>query len=301
MPLRAWRDIFVRIYHNLGEDRVIAIAAGCTFFALLAIFPAIAALISIYGLFADPASITKVMESLSGVLPQGALDIIGGFMKTLTEKPRATLGTTFVISLALSLWSANSGVKALFDALNVVYHEKEKRSFFKLNAISLAFTLAAVVAGVVMITAIAIVPPALKHLPLGKVAETAIDLARWPVLLIIVAIGMAAIYRFGPSRETAKWQWLSWGGTFAAVMWLAASMLFSWYSARFGSYDQTYGSLGAVIVFMTWLWISSIVIMLGAELNAELEHQTARDTTTGSERPLGTRGAYVADTVGASH
>jgi membrane protein len=304
IPLKGWKDIILRVYRNITEDRIVAIAAGVTFYIILAIFPALAAFVSIYGLFADPNSISTVLESVSSVLPAGVLDILSDEMHRLASQPRGRLGATFLVSLTLSLWSANSGIKALFDALNIVYHEKEKRSFFKLNLVSLTFTVAAMVAGILVLVMVAVVPVVIDRLGayLGLQQETAflVKGLRWPVLLVLISLGIAVLYRYGPSREEAQWRWLSWGSGIASLLWLAASMLFSWYASSFASYDKTYGSLGAVIVFMTWIWISVIVVLLGAELDAEMEHQTARDTTTGRPKPLGDRGAYVADTVGAA-
>jgi membrane protein len=305
IPPKGWKDILLRVYHNISEDRVMAIAAGGAFYTILAIFPGLAAFVSIYGLFADPNSISNVLNSLSGVLPSAVVDVVGEQMRTLAGQPRSQLGLTFLVSVTISLWSANSGVKALFDALNIVYHEKEKRSFIKLNLISLTFTLAAVVGGLLVLALVAVVPVVVDRLGsyFGLQQETAflVKVLRWPVLLVLISFGIVVLYRYGPSREEAQWRWLSWGSAVASLLWLAASMLFSWYVTSFGSYNKTYGSLGAAIVFMTWIWISAMVILLGAELDAEMEHQTARDTTTGRPKPLGHRGAYVADTVGAAH
>ena len=303
IPPRGWKDILLRVYRGISEDRLVAIAAGVTFYAILAIFPALAAFISIYGMVADPSTVGNVLNSLSSVLPAAALKLVGDQLNSLTARPPGVLGVTFLVSLAISLWSANSGIKAIFDALNIVYHEKEKRSFVRLNAVSLAFTLAALVAGIVVVAVVAVLPAALQHLSadLGLSGEgaTLVSVLRWPILLVLVTLALAFVYRQGPSREKAQWRWVSWGSAVAALLWLGASMLFSWYAANFGSYSSTYGSLGAVIVFMTWIWISSIVILLGAALDAEAEHQTARDTTTGQPRRLGRRGAHMADTIGA--
>ncbi len=300
IPARGWKDILVRVYRGLSEDRIVAIAAGVTFYVLLAIFPAIAALISLYGLFTDPATISQHIETLAGVVPGGGIDIVREQIDRVTSQGSQTLGWTLVIGLAISLWSANAGMKALFDALNVVYHEKEKRGFFKLNAISLAFTLGSIAFLLVAIATVTILPMVLEYVGLSGASQLLITVGRWPVLLIGVSFGIALIYRYGPSRDAPQWRWISWGSAFAAVAWLAASMLFSWYTANFGSYNETYGSLGAAIGFMTWVWISGIVILLGGKINAEIEHQTARDSTTGSPKPLGRRGAAMADTVGAS-
>ncbi|MBV8538034.1 MAG: YihY/virulence factor BrkB family protein [Alphaproteobacteria bacterium] len=299
IPYLGWRDIVIRVYKGLGEDRIISLGAGVTFYAILAIFPGLAALVSIYGLFADPSVIADDVNNLKSILPPDVLSVVGGEMQTLISHGQATLGVTLVVSLAISLWSANSGMKALLDALNIVYHEAEKRSFVRLNAISLAFTVGMVAFGVLALAIVAVLPVALSYLHLDADTAQLLDNLRWPVLLVFIAVGVAVIYRYGPSREDARWRWVSWGSIVASVLWIGASMLFSWYTTSFGNYDKTYGSLGAAVVFMTWIWISNIVVLLGAELDAEMEHQTMRDTTTGRPRPLGERGAYMADTVGA--
>jgi membrane protein len=296
IPARGWKDILLRVYNGISEDRILANAAAVTFYALLALFPAMAALVSIYGLFADPGTITKQLDAMQGVLPGGGIDVIRDQLTRLTAQPSGALGIGFVIGLAVSLWSANGGIKALFDALNAVYEEDEKRSFFRLTAVSLGFTAAMIVFVVVAITCVVALPVALQYLPgfIGMI----LNIARWPVLLVIVAAVLACIYRYGPSRKEPRWRWISWGSAFAAFAWLAASGLFSWYAAHFGTFNKTYGSLGAVIGFMTWMWLSIIVILIGGKLNAEIEHQTARESTEGPEKPLGRRGAKMADTIG---
>ncbi|MBV8770470.1 MAG: YihY/virulence factor BrkB family protein, partial [Hyphomicrobiales bacterium] len=267
-------------------------------YVLLAIFPGIAALVALYGLFADPSTISRHLSDLSGVLPDGATQVIGDQLGRLTAQPNSTLGFAFLIGLGVSLWSSNAGLKALMDALNIVYGEKEKRSFIKLNAVSLVFTLGAIVFMLVALGAIAILPLVLSTLGLAAATEWLVRIGKWPVLLGLVGLMIGLIYRYGPSRERAQWRWISWGGGLAALAWLAMSLLFSWYAAKFGSYNKTYGSLGAAVGFMTWIWLSTIVMLLGAELDAEMEHQTARDTTTGPPEPMGRRGAWVADTLG---
>ena len=296
IPARGWKDILWRVYAGIDDDRILANAAAVTFYALLALFPAIAALVSIYGLFADPGTIARQLDSLAGILPGGAVDVVRDQLGRLTAQGSTKLSISFVIGLVISLWSANGGIKALFDALNVVYEEKEKRSFIGLNAISLAFTIGMIAFVVVALVCVIAVPAVLSHLP--SVIGEIVNFARWPALLLLVAVALALIYRYGPSRTEPLWRWISWGSAFAAVVWLAASALFSWYAANFGSFNKTYGSLGAVIGFMIWIWVSSIVILIGAKLNAETEHQTARESTTGPPKPLGQRGARMADTVG---
>ena len=297
IPPRGWKDILVRVFHEISDDRVVAIAAAVTFYGLLALFPAVAAFVSLYGLFADPATINEHLAVLGQVLPGGALEIISDQVKRVASAGETKLGFAFVAGLGIALWSANGGMKALFDALNVVYDEEEKRGFVRLNGTSLTFTLGAVLIALVALGAMVGLPALLAHMSWGKAADWAISILRWPALLLAVMTGLALLYRFGPSREKARWRWITPGSVTAAVLWLIASMAFSWYAANFGSYNKTYGSLGAIIGFMTWMWISTIVILLGAELNAEAEHQTARDTTEGPETPMGSRGARVADEV----
>lgn len=267
----SWRDVASQIWTNIGCHRVMAIAAGVTFYALLAIFPAIAAVVTLYGLFADTHTIVTQLNSLAGVLPGGAIDVIGSQVTLIASRPHSSLGVAFIISLLISLWSANSGVKAMFDALNVVYNVEDRRSFIKLNAVSLVFTLAAIALLLAALASVVVVPIITSILPMHSLARPIMNIARWPVLLILIGLGLSVIYRFGPHREHAEWRWISWGSAVAAVVWVGASLLFSWYAANFGSYNETYGSLGAAIGFMTWMWLSSIIVLLGAEIDATME------------------------------
>ncbi|QOZ65942.1 membrane protein [Bradyrhizobium arachidis] len=300
IPARGWKDILWRIYGNIGEHRILALAAGITYYSLLAIFPAIAALVAIYGFFSDPGSIAKHLDDVSGFIPGGAVDVARDQLTRVAAKGDRTLGFTFVIGLAISLWSANAAMKSLFDTLNIVYGEEEKRGFVKLNAISLGFTVGGIVFVLASLGAVVIIPLVLQYVGLSSAADLLVRIGRWPALFVALAFALSCIYRFGPSREAPRWTWITWGSAAATVLWLAASALFSFYAANFGTFNATYGSLGAVIGFMTWLWISAIVILLGAELNAEMEHQTAGDTTTGRPKPLGARGAKMADPVGVA-
>ena len=300
IPPRGWKDILWRVYQNIGEDRILALAAGVTFYSILALFPAIAALVALYGLFADPTSIASHLNNLSGILPGGALDVVGEEIRRISAQGNNTLGLTFIVGLATALWSANAGVKALFDTFNIIYKEKEKRSFIKLNALSLTFTAAAIAFVLLALAAVVVLPMALEFFGIGAAAELIAKIARWPALLAIVLLGLAVLYRYGPSREKPRWRWVTWGAAVAAIFWLIASLLFSWYAAKFGSYNKTYGSLGAMVGFMIWIWLSVIVILFGAELDAEMEHQTIKDTTTGAPKPPGSRNATMADTVGSS-
>ena len=298
IPAPGWRDIAYRIYQEFLKDRVLSVAAGVTFYTLLSLFPAIAALVTCYGLFADVGSINEHLSAMQGVLPSGAIDIIGEQVKRIASKPSGTLGLTFFTTLLISIWSANAAMKAMFDALNVVYEEEEKRNLFWLNVRSLTFTVGALVFIILALSAIVVLPVVFNFLGFGDGAWL-IAMLRWPGLLAVLLGGLAVLYRYGPSREEARWRWVGIGSAVAGLLWLVASILFSYYVSNFGNYNETYGSLGAVIGFMTWIWISATIVLVGGEINAEVEHQTAHDTTTSPERPLGQRGARMADTVGA--
>jgi membrane protein len=297
IPPTGWRDVLMRVFHGISEDRITTIAGGVTFFVLLAIFPGLAGLISLYGLFADSGTIAHHLEGLAGIMPEGGLQILRDELEQLTSQPPQKLGIATAGSLAISLWSANGGIKAMFEGLNAVYHENEKRSFIRLNAVSLAFTLGILGFVIAALLTITVVPQLLSFFGLPGIGEV-VNIARWPILFVLACLAIAVVYRFGPSRDRAQWRWISPGSVFAAVVWIAASLIFSWYTSHFGNYNKTYGSLGAAVGFMTWMWISTIVILVGAKINAELEHQTAVDTTEGPPAPCGERGAQMADTIG---
>ncbi len=297
IPARGWWAIAKRVVANVSADGLLTQAAAITFYALLSLFPALAALVSIYGLFNNPATISDQLSALSGVVPSGGMQLVTDQVHSLTSNGSGALSIGAVIGLATSLWSANQGTKAMFQGLNVAYEEKEKRGFFRLTAITLAFTLGGILFVVIALAAVVAVPIALNIVGLGGIAATLIRALRWPALLVVIAVLLACLYRIGPSREHARWRWLTWGSAFAAIAWVIVSLAFSWYVASFGSYNKTYGSLGAVVGFMTWIWLSATVVLVGAEVNAEMEHQTARDTTTGPEKPRGARGATKADEV----
>ena len=295
IPAGGWWAIVKRTYGEIARDRVLAVAAGVTFYGLLALFPAVTAFVSFYGLVADRSTILEHLALLENLLPMGAVDILRDQIIRITSGDETKLGVAFLLGVGMSLWSANAGVKAMFDALNVAYNEEEKRSFIKLNAISLTFTFAVIVFGLIAISAIAVVPAILNYFYLGAISEWIVWLGRWPLIFVILLAGLAALYRFGPSRREPKWAWVSPGAIFAAMAWIVFSILFSWYVANFGEYNKTYGALGAVIALLMWLWLSVTIVLVGAELNAETERQTLRDTTRGAAKPIGLRGAAVAD------
>ena len=275
------------VARRVDRQRVVLVAAGVTFYSLLALFPGIAALVTLYGLVADPVTISQQIDKLTFLLPGGATEIIHDEIARITAQPRSTLGLTLAVSLAFSLWSANGGMKSLFEALDVVYLEKETRGFFGVTAVSLAFVVGGIVFVIIAITGVVAVPIALHYLGIPPLGKSIISIARWPILFIVVAIAIAFVYRFGPDRKAPRWRWISWGSATAAFAWIATSLAFSWYTENFGSYNKTYGSLGAVIGFMTWIWLSTIVFLIGAEIDSVVERgTTGRGRSAADQRSL---------------
>lgn len=298
IPAKGWRDIAWRVWHEINEDRVMLVAAGATFYLLLALFPALTAFVSTYGFFADPATVSHQISTIGSLMPADALAIIEERLDSLVNQEPSALSIGLVFGFLFAYWSANNGVKTLFEALNIAYEETEKRSFIRLNLIALVFTLGAMATAVLIIAAVGIVPIVLEFLSVGAMTEAALGTLRWIILVLVIALGIGVLYRYGPSRERAQWRWVTWGSAFATTVWIGMSIGFSYYLQNFANYEAVYGSLGAVIGFMMWTWISVIILIVGAQINAEMEHQTAQDTTTGSPQPMGERGAVVADTIG---
>jgi membrane protein len=300
IPWAGWKQILRRSYVRTGEDRLLATAAGVVFFGLLAIFPAITALVSFYGLFANPATIGANLQTLALMLPEGSFQIVQDQIARVLDKGNTALGATFLFGLVLAVWSANAGVKAVIDALNVVYEEREKRSFIRLNLLALGFTTGGIAALSLMVSAVVAFPLALDHVGLEPESRFIVSLARWPLLFAILLAALGVLYRFGPSRQPARWQWLSIGALAAALLWIIGSAALSWYLSNFGNYSATYGSLGAAIGLMMWMWMSAIIVLCGAELNSEIEHQTAVDASLGRPKPVGARATAMADTPGGA-
>ena len=301
IPWCGWKDVFWRTVEQISADRLLLIAGGVVFYGLLATVPAITALVSMYGIFTPASTINAQLSFLADVMPAGAYQLISDQIVRIAGNSDGKLTLAFILGLGIALWSANAGVKAIFDALNVVYDEDENRGWIKLNAISLSFTFAGVVVLILILGAVVALPLILAFVGFAAKQQAGwLPLLRWPVMFALVVLGLSVLYRYGPSREHAKWRWVSVGSVFAALTWIALSVAFSWYLSKFADYNATYGSLGAVIGLMMWMWISTAVVLIGAELNSEIEHQTARDSTTGAAKPLGTRGAVMADTVGAA-
>jgi membrane protein len=296
IPLKGWWQVAQRVWVESGRDNLSVVSAGCAFYALFAVFPALSALIALYGLTADPASVDRQLDILSFVLPPQAYDIVIGQIRHLASNGTA-LGWGFALSIGLAVWSVGNLTQAMFAALNIAYEEPERRGLVRFYLSAFAFAFAGILAGVLMLLAIVYVPILFAYAGYSHAFEVAVKIARWPLLALIVLLFLSLLYRYGPSRRTAKWRWVTVGSAFATIVWMIASAGFSYYVSNFAHYDRTYGSLGAVIVLLFWLYISFYIVLLGAEINAELELQTAQDTTSGKTRPIGNRGAFVADNI----
>jgi membrane protein len=300
IPWRGWKDIILRTYQETQEDRLLALAASVVFYSLVALFPALAAGVSFYALFADAGTIGKHLSLAAGIVPADVLDMLRDEITRIGAKSDGKLTFGFLLGLGIALWSANAGMKAIFDALNVIYDEQERRGLVRLNLMSLFFTVCAIGAVLLAVSAVVVFPLLLAAFGLTSIDEPIIGYLRWPAMGVLMIAALAVLYRYGPSRRPARWRWINVGSVFAASAWLIVSSLFSWYLGNFANYNATYGSLGAVVGLMMWMWLSTIVVLVGAELNSEIEHQTSCDSTVGPERPLGIRGAVMADTVGAA-
>jgi membrane protein len=297
IPAAGWKDIITRVWWSVTDDRITLIAGGITFYGILAFVPAIASIVTLYGFFVNPTLLTKQLGALSHVLPDEALKVVGDEIKVAAAQGWQGM-MRFLATLAVAIWSANAAVKSTLDALNIVYQEKERRGWISLNAVSLAFTAAASLFLLLVIAAAVLIPIAASQLGVSSAAVRIASLSRWPAMLLIVGLALAVLYRWGPDRAKPRWAWVTWGSAFASCAWLVTSISFSYYAANFGDLNSTYGSLGAVVGFMLWIWLSQIVILIGAEINAEMEHQTSRDTTSGTGEEMGFRRAKMADSIG---
>lgn len=298
IPRIGWWDILLRVKDEQSKDNLSIVAAGVAFFWFLSVFPALAATVSVYGLAADPQQLQQQLETLSGIMPQQAYQILRQQLMTVVQHSGGALGLGLIAGLLLTIWSANKGMKALITALNIVYDEDESRGVIKLNAVSLLLTFCAIVLGLIAVSFVIAVPALMATVNLPQTIQAIFTYLRWPVIGLFLILALAVGYRFCPDRASPKWRWVSWGSVTATVLWLIVSVLFSIYVANFGSYEKTYGSMGAVIILLLWFYLTAYIILLGGEFNAELEHQTREDTTTGRPKPMGSRDAYVADTAG---
>ena len=298
VPARGWRDVVVRTVKEAKADGVPLLAAGVAFYALLALAPALTALSGIYGLVADPGEAAAHVRDLLAAAPREVREMVEEQMTAAAERDQGEAALAVVVGTLLALWSASSGVQHLIQAINTAYDEEETRGFVKVRGLALALSVAGVLFLAAAVGVIAFLPAVLADTALGEPARIAIGILRWPALAVAMVLALGVVYRLAPDRDDPKWRWVGLGSVVATVLWLAGSGLFSLYAANFGKYEDTYGALGGVVVVMLWLFLTAYVVVLGAELNAEAERQTAQDTTTGRRRPLGAREAAAADTVG---
>ncbi|MGY1795183.1 YihY/virulence factor BrkB family protein [Geodermatophilus sp. SYSU D00525] len=295
IPPRGWKQIVKRAWAENNADNMPIIAGGVAFFAFLAIFPALIATISIYGLVASPETVARQVESLSAQLPDEAATLIGDQLTAITQNSGGALSLSLVVSVLAALWSASGGTGNVITAVNIAYDEVETRGFVKRKAMALGLTLGAIVFVLVTFTLVAVVPAVLDALPLGVVGTVLAQVVRWVLLLGVFAGSLAVLYRVAPDRDAPKLKWVSLGAIVVTVIWALVSLGFSFYVNNFGSYDKTYGAIAGVIVLMLWLYLTCYLVLLGAEINSESEHQTAEDTTEGPPVPMGERNATMAD------
>jgi membrane protein len=298
IPKAGWRDILLRVKEKVSKDNLSLVAAGVAFYLILALFPALVAVVSIYGLVTSPQQIQEQITRMSDALPQDAQSIIEEQLTDIATTAGSALGFGAIGGLLFTLWSASKGMQALMTSLNITYDEEETRGFLKFTGIAFLLTLVAIIFIILTLFLIAILPALLQTIGLGNIAKSLFSLARWPILALVFMVMLTGLYRYAPCRHQAKWEWISPGAGAATILWLIVSAGFAFYVDNYGTYNQTYGSLGAAVILLMWFWLTALIILLGAELNSEMEHQTKKDTTAGKEKEMGQRGAYVADHVG---
>ena len=304
IPWSGWKQVLRRTLTEMISDRIGLAAAGCAFYATLALFPAISMLVSVYGLAFDPQTVEPQMKVLKHLLPGPAYTLIADRIHVLVSKDHGTLTISLIVSVLVTMWSSSAGTKSMLAALNIAYDEKEARSFLRFQVTALGMTLGGILGAALTLALLVFLPAALDFVPahfgmqlIEQQTQLLIRLGSPVLMVLFVAAAFSLLYRFGPSRQEARWHWVTPGAIVSTALWLLASAGFSYYVGHVASYDATYGPLGAVIGIMMWFFVTAYVVLLGAELNAELELQTAQDSTTGESKPLGSRGAFVADHV----
>lgn len=297
IPRRGWFQVLKRAWKESKADQVPLIAAGVAFYAFLAIFPAVITAVLLYGLLADPSQVAHQVDQIGSALPSSAQSLLSHQMTSLTQTSQKSLGLGLLVALAGALWSASGGMGNLITAVNITYDETDDRTFVKRKGLSLLMTVGAIVFVVVAVALVAVLPAVLNALGLPAIVQVAVQVVRWVGLVVAMMVALAVLYRVGPDRDAPKMRWVSVGAVTATLLWVIASIGFSLYVDHFSSYGKTYGSLAGVVVLLLWLWITTYVVLLGAEMNAEAEQQTARDTTRGASRPMGGRGAVKADSL----
>lgn len=297
IPLPGWKDIGKRVVSQLKKDHVQIVSAGVGFYFFLALFPTIVAAVSIYSLVLDPSQIQDQLSNLDRVLPQQVFEIIYGILEPIFKQDTQNIGWGLLISILISLWSANKGTNALFEGINIAYDEEDNRNLIRKNALTLVFTLGIIVLGLLSLLVVIFFPVFVGDLGISNTLENLIGWGRWLFLGVILVFTLSMLYKIAPHRDNPEFKWVSWGAVIGAVLWVGGSALFSWYVNNFGNYGDLYGSLSAVVILLLWLFLTSFIVLLGAEINSEMEHQTAKDTTVGEDEPLGQRGGYHADHV----
>jgi membrane protein len=298
MPKRAWKDIAARTYKRVWDDNVALVSAGVAFYSFFALLSLLGLIVLVYGFFADPRTVIDQMRTLTAILPTEVVTLIGNQLLTAVHSSQGTKGIGILIAVAVAIYGGTNGAASIITALNIAYEEKEKRTLFRFYLLAISMTLVALVVALAAIAgtaAVAFLQRFMPHLP--QVGLVAVKLGGYLLLILVAAAVAATLYRFGPSREDAKWEWITPGSGFAAIVWLLLTVVFGFYVGHLTNYDASYGSLGAVVALLTWMYFSAYAFVVGAELNSEIEHQTAKDSTTGSPEPMGDRGAWAADNV----
>lgn len=301
IPAKGWKDVLWRVKDEMGKDNLGLVAAGVAFFAILALFPTLIAAISVYGLVFSPDEVQEQIAGLSDILPTEAREVLLGQLGSIVSRADTTLSWSAAFAILLALWSASSGTAKMMMAIGITYDEKSDRGFIKERGLALLLTVGFLVGTAVAVGLIAVLPAVGHFLGLGEFFEVVLLYGRWPVLALLAMAGLSLLYNVAPSRDRPKWRWVTWGAGVTTVLWLAASFAFSLYVQNFASFGETYGTLAGVIVLMLWIYLSTYVILIGAELNAELEAQTKQDSTVGKPQPMGQRNAQKADVLGPAH
>ncbi len=297
IPAQGWKQVLLRTKQQIKEDNISLLAAGVAFYAFIALFPALIAAVTVYGLVADPEQVETQISSFADTLPREAATLLEEQLTSIAGGSSSALGWGLLLSLGGALFAASGGMQNLINAVNIAYDEEETRGFIKLRALSLALTLGAIVFIVVAIGLVAVLPVVLDAAGLGAAGRIAAQIARWVGLVVFVLIALAVVYRFAPDRDDPKFRWVGLGSGVATLLWVIGSAAFSLYVSNFGKYGETYGALAGVVVLLLWLWLTSLIILIGAEINSETEQQTAKDTTQGPEKPMGERRAVKADSM----
>jgi membrane protein len=298
IPKTGWWDILLRVKDQISHDNVSIVAAGVAFYAVLALFPALAAIVSLYGLFTEVSDVQQQINSLSSFLPQDAQTLIKEQLTSISTTGESALSFGAIGGLLFAIWSASKGMSAMITSLNIAYNEEEERSFIKVTALAVGLTIGGLIFVILTLFLITLLPAVLGMLGFDQKMQTVLSLSRWPLLAVIVMGGLAFLYRYAPCRNYPRWQWVSWGAGIATLMWIIGSSAFAIYANDYSSYNQTYGSLGAAVILLMWFWLTAFIVMVGAEINSEMERQTQADTTEGEPEPMGQREAYSADTLG---